>query len=89
MNLNLVYEISLDSLLGHKLRTFLTMLGVIFGVAAVISMLSIGEGAKQEAMKQISILGINNIIIKAKAPEEGMGSDQGMSRSHRFKHGGC
>jgi len=41
------------------------MLGVIFGVAAVIAMLSIGEGAKQEALEQISILGINNIIVNS------------------------
>jgi len=53
---------------AHKLRTALTMLGVIFGVAAVVSMLSIGEGAKREAMEQISVLGVNNIIVKAKIP---------------------
>jgi putative ABC transport system permease protein len=76
-----VFQISLDSLSAHKLRTFLTMLGVIFGVGAVIAMLSIGEGAKQEALEQISILGINNVIINAKEPEEGLGSDLGLARS--------
>jgi len=64
-----LFEISLDSLTGHKLRTLLTMLGVIFGVGAVIAMLSIGQGAKQEALEQISILGINNVIIKARVPD--------------------
>jgi len=76
-----VFQISFDSLAAHKLRTFLTMLGVIFGVGAVIAMLSIGEGAKQEALEQISILGINNVIVNAKEPEEGLSSDLGMARS--------
>ena len=76
-----VFEISVDALTGHKLRTFLTMLGVIFGVGAVIGMLSIGEGAKQEALEQIEILGINNVIVKAKVPEESTGSDVGLARS--------
>ncbi|MDH4156520.1 MAG: ABC transporter permease [candidate division Zixibacteria bacterium] len=76
-----LFEISFESLTTHRLRTFLTMLGVIFGVGAVISMLSIGEGAKKEALEQISILGINNVIVNAKAPEEKRGSDQGLARS--------
>ncbi len=76
-----VYQVSLDSLLAHKLRTFLTMLGVIFGVGAVIAMLSIGEGAKLEALEQISILGINNIIVNAKTPNEDRSSDLGLIRS--------
>lgn len=57
------------------------MLGVIIGVAAVISMLSIGEGAKQEALEQISILGINNVIVNAKIPETAGGSDIGLQKS--------
>ncbi len=76
-----VFQISFDALTGHKLRTFLTMLGVIFGVGAVIAMLSIGEGAKEEALEQISILGINNVIINAKVPDEGLSSDRGLARS--------
>ncbi len=73
--------ISIDALLSHKLRTLLTMLGVIFGVGAVIAMLSIGEGAKQEALEQISILGINNIIVQAKIPDASLSSDMGLARS--------
>lgn len=57
------------------------MLGVIMGVAAVVSMLSIGEGAKQEALEQISILGINNIIVKARIPQETPGSHESLGRS--------
>lgn len=57
---------ALRALWQHQLRSFLTMLGVIFGVAAVIAMLSIGKGAEQEAIEQISSFGINNIRIYAK-----------------------
>ena len=64
MDLRETLSLSLTGLLSHKLRTCLTMLGIIFGVAAVISMLSIGEGAKQEALEQIRQMGINNIIVQ-------------------------
>lgn len=57
-------RISLEGLNSNKLRTFLTMLGIIFGVASVISMVSIGEGARQETLEQIELLGSNNIIVK-------------------------
>src|SRR5258706_12727405 len=56
----------LASLAAHKLRSLLTMLGMIFGVGAVISMLSIGAGARQEALSFIETLGVNNIIVEAK-----------------------
>ena len=56
-------RIGTKSILVHKLRSFLTTLGVIFGVAAVIAMLSIGEGAKRTALEQIKLLGINNIRV--------------------------
>ncbi|MEE3261351.1 MAG: ABC transporter permease, partial [Candidatus Latescibacterota bacterium] len=57
------------------------MLGIIFGVGAVISMLSIGEGAKQEALDQISQMGIHNIIVQHWNPEEeeGQEDDSGTS----------
>src|SRR5262245_13648185 len=57
-------QIGLKSISVHKLRSLLTTLGVIFSVAAVISMLSIGEGAKRSAIEQIKLLGTNNIRIK-------------------------
>ncbi|MBN1569051.1 MAG: ABC transporter permease [Acidobacteria bacterium] len=50
----------------HKLRSFLTMLGMIFGVGAVIAMLSIGAGAEEESLRTIASLGIRNIIVQAK-----------------------
>jgi putative ABC transport system permease protein len=56
----------LSSLFVHKLRSLLTMLGMIFGVGAVVAMLSITAGAQQEMMSYIDLLGVNNIIIEAK-----------------------
>ncbi|MBI4245141.1 MAG: ABC transporter permease [Planctomycetes bacterium] len=52
----------------HKLRAFLTVLGIIFGIASVISMVAVSEGAKQEVIKQIEQLGVNNIFIRSKKP---------------------
>jgi putative ABC transport system permease protein len=54
----------------HKLRSILTMLGIIFGVSSVIAMLAIGEGASQDAQEKIAQLGSRNIIIKTVDPPE-------------------
>ncbi|HEX8253180.1 MAG TPA: ABC transporter permease [Thermoanaerobaculia bacterium] len=56
----------------HKLRTSLTMLGMVFGVGAVIAMLSIGAGAEQKALEAIGKLGLRNVIVRAKTvkPED-------------------
>jgi len=56
----------LSSLLVHKLRSLLTMLGMIFGVGAVVAMLSITAGAQKEMISYIDLLGVNNVIIEAK-----------------------
>ncbi len=48
---------------ANKVRTFLTALGIIFGVAAVITMLAIGKGAEQEILAQLELVGVNNIVI--------------------------
>jgi putative ABC transport system permease protein len=61
---------SVDNLLLHKLRTLLTMLGMIFGVAAVLSMLSIGAGAQQQVMAFIEDLGVRNVIVEARETTE-------------------
>jgi putative ABC transport system permease protein len=65
-------KIALLNLGRHKLRTSLTMLGMIFGVAAVLAMLSIGAGAEREALSVIQQMGLQNIIVRAKEfePEE-------------------
>ena len=58
--------LGLENLSTHKLRSLLTMLGMIFGVAAVVAMLSIGAGAQQKVMAFIEQLGVRNLIIEAK-----------------------
>ncbi|MBP7194450.1 MAG: ABC transporter permease, partial [Candidatus Cloacimonetes bacterium] len=60
-----IIRIALKSLTRNKTRTFLTMLGVIIGVAAVITMLAIGEGAKKIVDDQISSMGTNVIMISS------------------------
>ena len=70
MNFRESAEVGLTGLLTHKLRSLLTALGIIFGVAAVIAMLSIGEGARREALEQIRLMGVNNVIIRAKDPTQ-------------------
>src|SRR5665647_556377 len=55
--------IALEAIVANKVKSLLTALGIIFGVAAVISMLAIGNGAEQEILEQIKMVGVNNIII--------------------------
>ncbi len=55
--------IALESILTNKLKSVLTGLGIIFGVGAVISMLAIGNGAQQEILEQMKMVGVNNIVI--------------------------
>lgn len=63
--------LGIENLLLHKLRSFLTMLGVVFGVGSVVAMLAVGEGASKEALEQIRKLGSTNIIISSiKSVEE-------------------
>jgi putative ABC transport system permease protein len=63
--------LGIEDLLLHKLRAFLTTLGIVFGVGSVVAMLSVGEGASKEAMDAIRKLGSNNIIINSiKSVEE-------------------
>lgn len=63
-------RLGIKNLLLHKLRSFLTMLGIVFGVSSVIAMLAVGEGASKEALEQIRKLGSNNIIINSMKPVE-------------------
>jgi len=63
-------RLAIGGLVEHKIRSFLTMLGIIFGVASVIAMLSIGEGAKREAIAKYQDLGVNNVIIREKKLSE-------------------
>ena len=62
-------KLAVRNLLLHKLRSFLTLLGTILGVASVIAMLAIGEGSKREALEQIRRLGASNVIIRSIKPQ--------------------
>ncbi len=62
--------LGIKTLLLHKLRAFLTMLGVVFGVGSVIAMLAVGEGASREALDQIRKLGSQNILLSSVKPVE-------------------
>jgi ABC-type lipoprotein export system ATPase subunit/ABC-type antimicrobial peptide transport system permease subunit len=72
-------QIGVKSLLLHKLRAVLTMLGIIFGVCSVIAMLAIGEGASYAAQEEIKKLGSNNILIRAVKPPENSSSQASSS----------
>jgi len=66
MQFNENLTIAALSIIDHKFRSFLTMLGIIFGTASVITMVSIGEGAKLQAIAKYKDMGISNIIIRDK-----------------------
>jgi putative ABC transport system permease protein len=57
-------SIAAEALLRYKLRTALSVLGVVLGVAAVIAMMSVSEGARQEALEQMELMGLDNIVIR-------------------------
>ena len=63
------FKMGLEALATNKFRALLTSLGIIFGVAAVISMLAIGSGAEREILEQIKLVGSNNLIVKALPPD--------------------
>ena len=71
-------RLAFKSLLLHKLRSGLTMLGIVFGVFSVIAMLAIGEGASNQAQQQVLQLGATNVIVRSvKPPDGGAGSQTG------------
>ena len=82
--------IAIESIMANQMRSILTALGIIFGVAAVITMLAIGKGAQQEILEQIKMVGVNNIIvtpiIEAADGENGDNSG-GESQKKKFSPG--
>ncbi len=84
MNLAEGFSTGLKGLSANKLRSGLTMLGIIIGVAAVIAMVSIGEGAKQAITKRIESMGSNLLMVRPTRPDEDkkteiIGSSQGLT----------
>jgi len=74
-----IIRLGLDSLRQHKLRSFLTMLGILCGVSAVIAMLAIGEGTSQETQEQFRALGATTIILTGVKPQ-GLDTSQQRNR---------
>ena len=81
-------EIAIESIVSNKLKSMLTALGIIFGVAAVIAMLAIGRGAKQEIMDQMKMVGVNNILINPIIQEASTsGSEDSEKQTKKFSRG--
>ncbi len=85
--------IAVEAIFANRVKSVLTALGIIFGVAAVISMLAIGNGAEQEILEQIKLVGVNNIVItpstfsvKDGGSSEGSGSSS-QSSGTKFSKG--
>jgi putative ABC transport system permease protein len=78
------FFLALEGINANKLRSFLTALGIVFGVAAVIAMLAIGTGAKQAILEQMKLIGANNIVITATlaSEEEDVARQQGSGSSN-------
>ncbi len=82
--------IAFEAILANKLKSILTALGIIFGVAAVITMLAIGAGAQKEILDQIKMVGVNNIIIEPiidQSSESGESDEEGKKESKKFSYG--
>ena len=80
-------KLGLANLRLQMLRSILTALGIIFGVAAVITMVSIGEGSTAEALAQIESLGAKNIILRSQKPPEDQSQQNSQQRSFVSKYG--
>ena len=77
--------IAIEAVQANRGRSILTTLGIIFGVAAVIAMLAIGNGAQQEILEQIKLVGVNNIMIEpiVQQTEENLAEDNSESREKK------
>jgi len=80
-------KLGLANLRLQMLRSILTALGIIFGVAAVITMVAIGEGSTQEALRQIEALGARNIIVRSQPPPESQSQQGGQQRGFVNRYG--
>ena len=85
MNVRRLVTLAWKSLWLHRLRSLLTVLGIVFGVSSVVAMLAIGEGASQEAQEQIRRLGSRNLLLSSMKPPET--EDAGETRSRIMRYG--
>src|SRR5688572_9557790 len=77
--------IAISAVIANNIRSLLTALGIIFGVAAVIAMLAIGNGAQQEILNQIKLVGVNNIVVKPIIEQEEEKVDEGPGKREKKK----
>ena len=82
-----VIAVGLKSLRRNALRTFLTMLGMIFGVGAVIAMLAVGAGAEHEILSRIQELGVRNIIVNSVKPPLDSEPDENSEQQYMMRYG--
>jgi putative ABC transport system permease protein len=85
-----ILNIAIEAVFANKFRSFLTALGIIFGVAAVIAMMAIGKGAQQEILEQIKLVGVNNIVIVPvieKVPNAADESTQSKQKLEKYSPG--
>lgn len=83
------FYVAFEAVLTNKMRSILTAMGIIFGVAAVIAMLAIGEGAQEEILEQIKLVGVNNIIVKpiVEQTDENVDEEFGAKEKKKFSPG--
>jgi len=81
--------IAVDAVIANRVRSLLTALGIIFGVAAVIAMLAIGNGAQQEIINQLKLVGVNNIVVKPiiEQKEDRTNENGGKKEKNKFSPG--
>ena len=85
-----ILSISLEAVANNKFRSILTALGIIFGVGAVIAMMAIGNGARQEILEQIKLVGVNNIVIlpiNNSTDSNGEQEEEGMTLKKKYSPG--
>ena len=70
MKLPVVWREAFEELMRRKLRTFLTLLGLIFGVGSIVAMQAVGEGSRREALRLVEGLGLNNIVVETREQDE-------------------
>ena len=82
-----ILRIAIDALLINRTRSALTALGIIFGVAAVIAMMAVGNGARKEILDQMKLVGVNNIIIVPKSNADQQKQEEQKNKGKELKKG--
>ncbi len=80
-------KLALQAIFRNALRSFLTVLGIVIGVAAVIAMVTVGEGSTAQVTKDVAKLGTNLLMVRPGQPQQGPQTSSGTAS--RFRHEGC